>query len=62
MIKTIIASTIMGIFVYILNPSGIMNVLVTILLAVAIYFGILFLIKGIEKEEFDFFKKMISES
>lgn len=62
MIKTIIASTIMGIFVYIVNPSGITNVLITILKAVAIYFGILFLIKGIEKEEFDFFKKMISES
>jgi len=62
MIKIIIASIIMGIFVYIVNPSGIMNVLITVLLAVAIYFGILFLIKGVEKEEFNFFKKMISES
>lgn len=62
LIKTIIASIIMGVFVYIVNPSGILNVLITIFLAVAIYFGILFLIKGIEKEELTFFKNMMSES
>ncbi|MBZ9571204.1 polysaccharide biosynthesis C-terminal domain-containing protein [Methanobrevibacter sp. TMH8] len=62
LIKTIFAAGIMGIFVYIVNPIGIINVLITILLAVAIYFGILFLIKGIEKEEFNFLKKMIGES
>ncbi|RBQ23126.1 hypothetical protein ALNOE001_11450 [Candidatus Methanobinarius endosymbioticus] len=57
LIKTIISAAIMGIFVWIMNPSGIINVLITILLAVAIYFGVLFLIKGIKKEEFNFFKK-----
>lgn len=62
LIKTIISATVMGVFVYIINPSGIIDVLITILFAVAIYFGILFLIKGIEKEEFNFFKQMLGES
>ncbi len=62
LVKTILASVIMGIFVFIMNPSGILNVLITIAIAVAIYFVALFLLKGIEKEEFKFFKEMIKES
>lgn len=62
LLKTLISTAIMGIFVYIVNPSGIINVLITVLIAVAIYFGILFGLKGIEKEEFDFFKQLLSES
>ena len=62
LIKTIIATIIMGIFVYIVNPIGITNVLITILIAMTIYFAVLFLIKGIRKEEFNFFKQMLNES
>lgn len=62
LIKTIIAAIIMGIFVGIMNPSEIINVLITIVLAVLIYFGVLFLIKGIEKDELLFFKQMMNEN
>jgi O-antigen/teichoic acid export membrane protein len=62
LIKTIVASTVMGIVILFINPSGIINVLATILIGVVVYFTVLFLIKGIEKEEFHFFKQMINES
>ena len=59
--KTIIAAVIMGIFVLFANPTENISILITIILAILIYFGVLFLIKGIEKEEFEFFKEMIRE-
>lgn len=62
LIRIIISSIIMGIFVFLMNPYGLLNVLVTIIVAIAIYFIILFLIRGINKEEINFFKKMINES
>lgn len=60
--KTILAAIVMGIFVLFINPSGNINILITIIVAIVIYFGTLFLIKGIEKEEFQFFKEMIRET
>ncbi|MCL2687404.1 MAG: polysaccharide biosynthesis C-terminal domain-containing protein [Methanobrevibacter sp.] len=60
--KIIISSVIMGLIVAIINPSGILNVLIVVFIGIAIYFTILFLIKGIKKEEFNFFKKMLVES
>jgi O-antigen/teichoic acid export membrane protein len=60
--KTILAAFIMGVFVFFVNPTEQMSILFTIIMAVLIYFGILFLIKGIEKEEFEFFKEMIRET
>lgn len=62
LIRIIISSIIMGIFVFLMNPYGLSNVLVTIIVAIGIYFIILFLIRGINKEEINFFKKMINES
>ncbi|MDL2246921.1 oligosaccharide flippase family protein [Methanobrevibacter sp. OttesenSCG-928-K11] len=59
MSKIIISSVIMGIFVKIANPSGILNILIVILIAVVIYFVLLFLLKGIDKKEVDIFKEMI---
>jgi O-antigen/teichoic acid export membrane protein len=60
--KTILAALIMGIFVLFANPSENISIIITIILAILIYFGTLFLIKGIEKEEFEFFKEMIRET
>jgi O-antigen/teichoic acid export membrane protein len=62
LVKTILAAIIMGIFVFVVNPTGIMDVFITIFVAIVIYFGTLFLLKGIEKEEFNFFKEMIREN
>ncbi|WP_458405172.1 oligosaccharide flippase family protein [Methanobrevibacter sp.] len=58
-VKIIIASLIMGVFVVIANPQGIINITIVIAVAVAIYFIILFLLKGIDKNEVNLIKSMI---
>ncbi|MCL2116150.1 MAG: polysaccharide biosynthesis C-terminal domain-containing protein [Methanobrevibacter sp.] len=60
--KTILAAFIMGVFVLFINPVDRTSIIITVIIAVLIYFGILLLMKGIEKEEFEFFKEMISET
>ena len=57
--KILIASVIMGIFVKIANPYGIVNILIVIAIAVLIYFVALFLLKGIDKKEIELIKGMI---
>lgn len=57
--KIIIATIIMGAFVKIANPFGIVNILIVIAIAVAIYFVVLFLLKGIDKKEINLIKSMI---
>ena len=58
-IKILISSAIMGVFVYITNPQGIINILIVILISVLIYFVVLFLLKGIDKKEINLIKSMI---
>ena len=58
-VKILIASAIMGVFVKIANPYGIVNILIVIAIAVVIYFVVLFLLKGIDKKEIDLIKGMI---
>ena len=58
-IKIIIATVVMGIFVKFFNPYGIFDILIVISVAVAIYFVVLFLIKGIDKKEIELIKEMI---
>ena len=57
--KIVIASGIMGIFVIIANPTGIINILIVVAVAVVIYFAILLLLKGIDKKEINLIKSMI---
>jgi O-antigen/teichoic acid export membrane protein len=57
--KIFIASGIMGIFVIIANPTGIINILIVVAVAVVIYFAILLLLKGIDKKEINLIKSMI---
>ena len=58
-IKILIASAIMGIFVAFVNPTGIADILSVIAIAIAIYFAIIFLIKVIDKKEIDLLKGML---
>ena len=58
-VKIIIASSIMGIFVNIANPYGIVNILIVIVIAVLIYFVVLFLLRGIDRKEINLIKSMI---
>ena len=58
-IKIVVATVIMGIFVKMANPTGIFNILVVIVIAAVIYFVVLFLLKGIDKKEINLIKGMI---
>lgn len=57
--KILAASIIMGIFVSVANPTGIISILIVIAVAVVIYFVILFILKGIDKKEIALIKSMI---
>jgi len=54
--KSIIASITMAFAVWKLNPYGAVNILISIGIAAAIYFGILILLKGFTREEFRFLR------
>jgi len=54
--KSIAASIPMAFAVWKLNPCGTVNILVSIAIAAAIYFGILALLRGFTREEFKFLK------
>ena len=58
-LKIIVASAIMGIFVFIANPMGIINIVLVVIVAVVIYFAVLILLKGIDKKEVNLIKSMI---
>ena len=58
-IKILISSLAMGIFVKLANPQGIFAILIVIAIAVVIYFAILVLLKGIDKKEISLIKSMI---
>lgn len=58
-IKILISSAVMGIFVTLANPQSIFGILIVIAIAVAIYFAILILLKGIDKKELNLIKSMI---
>lgn len=58
--KSIISSIIMSLIIVLLNPQGILNLLVSIGMGGIIYFIILFLLKGIKIEEIKFFKRILS--
>ena len=54
-IKVAIASIIMGLFIWYFK---VLNLVVLVILAVLIYFTILYLIKGIENEDLDLIKQI----
>ena len=59
LLKIVIASAIMGIAVYMMHPNGIINVLISIVAGVIVYFAIIFILQGITRKEIAFFKDMI---
>ncbi len=61
-VKIIIASILMSIIISLMNPSGILNVLITVVIGAVVYMGLLIILKGIKKEEFKFFKNMLRNS
>ena len=59
LLKIGIASAIMGIAVYMMHPNGIINVLISIVVGVIVYFAIIFILKGITRKEIAIFKDLL---
>ena len=60
LLKIVIASAIMGIVVYIMHPTGIIGILISIIVGVIVYFAIISILKGITGKEIAFFKGLIN--
>ena len=58
-LKSIFASIIMSLVIVEVHPTDLFNILITICICAIVYFVVLFLLKGFEKEEFEFFKGII---
>ncbi len=60
-IKSLLASSLMSLVVIYLNPTNLNNLLFTIGIGAALYFGIIFSLNGINKEEIKFFRSIVSK-
>lgn len=56
--KSIVASAIMSLVIWALNPVGVLQVLLAIIGGAAIYFTIIFLTRGFNREEISFFRRL----
>ena len=59
LLKIVIAAAIMGIAVYMMHPIGIINVLISIVAGVIIYFAIIFILKAVTMKEIGIFKDLL---
>lgn len=59
-IKIIVAAMIMGFVVYLINPIGIVNIILVSILGAAIYFALIFAFKTISKKEIDLIKSFFN--
>lgn len=57
--KSTIASALMTMVIFTVNPYGILNIIITILICAGIYFTLIIVLKGIKKEEIEFFRNMM---
>lgn len=57
--KSVLSSVIMGYVIWEMNPLGAVNILISIGIGAAVYFGVLLLLKGFTKEEYVFLKEIV---
>ena len=58
-IKGIISSVIMAFVVWKFNPIGAVDILISIGIAVGVYFGVMVLLRGFTKSEYEFFRNIV---
>ena len=58
-LKSIVASVPMAIVVWKIDPYGAVDILVSVGVAALIYFGVLVMLKGFTKEEYEFIRNML---
>ena len=59
-LKSIFASIIISLIIIIFNPKGIFSILIVIGICAVIYIALMTILKGISKEEFQFFKEFLN--
>lgn len=62
MIKSLIASVIMSMVIWKINPVKTSAIIFTIIIGIITYVSSLLLLKGFKKEEFEFFKELFQKS
>ena len=60
-VKSLVASILMSLIIIILNPTGVISIVLTIAVCIVTYLVIIFLLKGISPDELTFFKKLIGK-
>ncbi len=60
-LKSIIASILMSVNIILIDPQGIIDLSVVIITSIIIYLSSIVLLKGISKNEINFFKNMINK-
>ena len=58
-LKSLSAAILMSIFIILINPKGLLDVILVIAASTAIYFILIYILKGIKQDEIDFLKNMI---
>ena len=61
-VKSIISSIIMSPFIWLIRPSSIISITISIFVGALIYFCALYLLKGFSRKEISFFQKFIKEN
>lgn len=59
LLKIVVAASLMGIAVYLMHPIGIINVLISIIAGVIIYFAVIFILKAVTFKEIAIFKDLL---
>lgn len=60
LIKSVFASGVMALIINLLKPFGIFDCIISIVLGIVVYFGILFLFRGLNKKEVSLFKELVA--
>lgn len=61
-VKSILSSIIMASIIWVMNPTGIAMIILSIIIGVIIYFSIVFLVRGFSRKEVRFFIELIKET
>ncbi|MCC7564060.1 MAG: oligosaccharide flippase family protein [Methanobacterium sp.] len=61
-IKSVTASTMMSVLIILINPHDLMNIVITVIISVLVYFALILALKGIKTEEFQLFKEMFRKT
>ena len=61
-LKSLSAAILMSIFIILVNPKGLLDVIIVIGASTAIYFILIYILRGIKQDEIDFLKNMIDKN